>query len=124
MKSRSAMTTPSPRPERFAQQRAIGCNDRREATARDRADLAARVLHDLRLLLRVQPCRCANDEAPGFQRMLPDIDFRLLGKRLAEHRARIHSRMDLLAAGHHRVARQRIVCSQLEGKELVYLSKA
>ena len=41
--------------------------------------------------------------------MLPDVDLRLLGKQVAEDGARIHRRVDLLAVGHHRVARQGVV---------------
>src|SRR4029077_18154912 len=43
------------------------------------------------------------------ERMLPDVDLRLLRKQVAEDRARIHRRVDLLAVGHHRVAGQRVV---------------
>ena len=41
--------------------------------------------------------------------MLLHIDFYFLRKRLAEHGAGIHRRMDLLAIGHHRVPCERVV---------------
>ena len=97
------------RADGLAQQGSIGCHDRGEATAGDRADAAAGVLHDLRLLIGIQPGRGADDEARRLQCMLPDVDFRLLGKQVAEDGARIHRRVDLLAVGHHRVPRQRVV---------------
>ena len=97
------------RAEGLAQQGSIGRHDRGEATAGDRADAAASVLRDLRLLIGIQPGRSADDEARRLQRMLPDVDFRLLGKQVAEDGAGIHRRVDLLAVGHHRVARQRVV---------------
>jgi len=51
----------------------------------------------------------ADDEARGLQRMLSDVDLGLLGEQLAEDRTRVHGRVDLLAVGHHHVARQGIV---------------
>src|SRR5713101_2083723 len=57
-------------PERFAEQRAVGRYDRGEAAARDRADLATRILHDLRLLMGVQPGRRVHDEGARLQGML------------------------------------------------------
>src|SRR5260370_21478242 len=41
--------------------------------------------------------------------MLPNVDLRLLGKQVAEDRARKHRRVDMLAVGHHGIARQRVV---------------
>jgi hypothetical protein len=55
-----------------------------EAAAGDRADAAAGVLHDLRLLIGIQPGGRADDEARRLQRMLPDVDLGLLGKQVAE----------------------------------------
>src|SRR5262249_32835669 len=49
--------------ERLAQKGSVGCHDRGETAARDRADAAAGVLHDLRLLIGVQPGGRADDEA-------------------------------------------------------------
>src|SRR4029453_17774890 len=62
----------------------IGCYDRGEATAGDRADAAAGVLHDLRLLIGIQPGRGADDEAPGLQCILPNVNVRLLGELVPE----------------------------------------
>jgi len=97
------------RADGLAQQSSIGRDDRSEAAAGDRADAAAGVLHDLRLLIGIQPGRGADHEARRLEGMLPDVDVRLLGKQVAEDRARVHRRVDLLAVSHHRVARQRVV---------------
>ena len=97
------------RSDRVAYKRAIRRHDRSEATARDRTYLAACIFDDLRLPVGVQPGRCVDDETPGLHRMLPDVDFHRLGKPLAEDRAGIHGRMNLLTVGHHRVARERVV---------------
>src|SRR5215472_7051633 len=91
------------RADRLDQQASIGCRDRGEATTGDRADVAASVLGNLRLLVGVQPGRGTDDKASRLQCMLPDVDLRLLGEQLTENGARIHSRVDLLAVGHHRV---------------------
>src|SRR5262249_55208067 len=48
------------RANRLVEQGAIGCHDRGEAAARDRADGAVRVLDDLRLLIRIEPGRRAD----------------------------------------------------------------
>ena len=93
----------------FADQGSIGCHDRRKATPRDRADAGACVLGDLRLLIGIQPGRRADHEARGLERMLPDVDFRLLRKQVAEDRTRIHRGVDLLAVRDHRVAREGVV---------------
>ena len=45
---------------------------------------AARILHDLGLLIGVEPRRRADDEAGRFQGVLTDGDFRLLGEQRAE----------------------------------------
>src|SRR5215471_17292008 len=65
------------RADRLSQQAPIVCRNRSEATARDRADAAASVLHDLRLLIGIQPGRSADDKASRLQCMLPDVDWRL-----------------------------------------------
>jgi len=41
--------------------------------------------------------------------MLPDVDQRLLGNQVVVDGTTIHRRVDLLAVGHHRVARERVV---------------
>lgn len=102
------MTIPSP--ERMGSASKVpSCRNGGEGAAGDCADAAASVLDDLRLPVGIQPRRSADDEASGLQCMLPNVDLRPLGKQLAEDGARIHRRMDLLAIGHHGVARQRVV---------------
>lgn len=100
---------PFARAEGLTQYAPIRRDDRREATTRYRSDLAARVLHDLRLLVSIQPGSSANHKAPRLQCMLPHIDFRLLCKRIAKHGAGVHRRVNLLAIGHHRVPCERVV---------------
>ena len=70
---------------------------------------AARILHDLRLLIGIEPRGCADHEASGFERMLTDVDFCLLCEERTEDRSGIHRRMDLLAVGDQRVAGERHV---------------
>lgn len=67
------------RADGLTQYASIGCDDRGEATAGERADVdGASVRGNLSLLVSIQPGRSANDKAPGFQRMLLDGDFRPL----------------------------------------------
>jgi hypothetical protein len=75
----------------------------------NRADFAPRVLHDLRLLIGIQPSRRTNDEASRFERMLPNIDFGFLSEWGTEHGAGVHGRMDLFTDGDQRAACQEIV---------------
>jgi hypothetical protein len=53
------------RADGLTQQAPIGCDDRSEATAGDRADVGdASVRGNFSLLVSIQPCRSANDKAP------------------------------------------------------------
>src|SRR5262245_52099809 len=87
---------PFTRTDRTTQQGSIGRDDRGEATTRYWADRAASILHDLGLLIGIQPSRGAYDQAPGLEGMLPDVDLCLLGKQIPEDRAGIHRGVDLL----------------------------
>jgi hypothetical protein len=71
------------RSQRLTHQCAVWRDDRRKATAGDRSDAAAGVLHDLRLLIEIEPGRGVDDEASGLQRMLADVDLHLLGDNVA-----------------------------------------
>src|SRR6185436_10180511 len=71
--------------------------------------IAAGVPGDLRLLIGIEPRGRADDEAAGLQRVLPDVDLRLLGEQRPEDRTGIHRGVDLLAVGHHRVSGERVV---------------
>ena len=58
--------------------------------AGDRSDAAAGIFHDLGLLVSIQPSRCVYDKAAGFERVLANIDLRLLGEPVSCERTRIH----------------------------------
>src|SRR5512142_2700691 len=92
-----------------AEQFALRGDDRGEAAARDRPDVATGVLHYPGLLIGVQPGGGADDEAAGFQGVLADVDLDQLGEGLAPERAGIHRRVDLLAVGHQGVTGERVV---------------
>src|SRR5207249_2000681 len=62
----------------------IGGNDSGEATARNRSDSSARVVGNLGLLVGVEPCGCADDEAGRFKGMLSGAHLRLLGEKRGE----------------------------------------
>src|SRR4051794_36110564 len=62
------------RSQRRAHQCALWRDDRGEAAARDRLDAAAGTLHDLSLLLSVQPGGRTDHETPGLQCVLANID--------------------------------------------------
>ena len=64
----------------LADQLTVGRNDSGEATARNRTDSTARVVGNLGLLVGVEPCGCADDEAGQLKGMLPGAHFRLLGE--------------------------------------------
>ena len=98
-----------PRANGLAEQTSVRRNDRGEATAGERADVATSVFSDLCQLIRIQPGGSADDEGSGLQSMLPDVDFGLLREQIAKDGTGIHGRVDLLAVGHHRVPRQRVV---------------
>lgn len=85
----------------------IGGNDSGEATARNRSDSSARVVGNLGLLVGVEPCGCADDEAGRFKGMLSGAHLRLLGEKRAEDRAGVHRGVDLLAIGNQGVSCQR-----------------
>src|SRR4249919_1123984 len=95
--------------EWLAYQHALRRDDGREAAPGDRADRAAGVLHDLRLLVGIEPGGRIHHEATRFQGVLANVDLHALREALAEGRARVHGGVDLLAVGHHGVARQRVV---------------
>lgn len=62
-----------------ARRRAGGRRDRGEAAAGNRPDSATRILHDLGLLIGIEPRRRADDKkASGFESVLTDVSFRLL----------------------------------------------
>jgi hypothetical protein len=71
---------------RLADERPVGRDDRGEAPARQGTGVAAGVSGDLRLLIGIEPRGRADDEAPGLQRVLPDVDLRLLGEQRPEDR--------------------------------------
>src|SRR5688572_10622653 len=98
-----------PGPQGFADQSPVRGHDRGETTAGYRANGPSGVLHDLGLLVGIQPGRRTHDEARGFQRVLPDVDLRLHGEQIPKDRPGIHRRMDLFAVGHQRIAGQRVV---------------
>src|SRR6185437_12473354 len=79
------------------------------ASAGDRADWAAGILHDPGLLIGGEPSGGVYDEAAGLQGVLADVDFGLLGEDVAPERPGIHGGVDLLAIGHQRVTGQRVV---------------
>jgi len=74
------------RAQRFTHQFALWRDDGGEASAGDRLDGAPGVLHDLALLIGVEPGGGADDEARGFQGVLADVDLGLLGEELAAER--------------------------------------
>ena len=71
--------------------------------------LASGILHDLGLLIGVEPGAGVNDEATGFEACWRMLTCGLLRETVAGKRARIHSRVNLLAIGHQGVSGQRIV---------------
>src|SRR4249919_3386137 len=83
--------------KRFADQHALRRDDRGEAAPGDRTDRAAGVLHDLRLLVGIEPGGRVHHEAARFQGVLADVDLHALREALAEGRARVHGGMNLLA---------------------------
>src|SRR4249919_370371 len=95
--------------EWLADQHALRRDDGREAAPGDRADRATGVLHDLRLLVGIEPGGRIHHETARLQGVLADVDFHALREALAEGRARIHGGVDLLAIGHHGVAGERVV---------------
>src|SRR3954452_18126688 len=78
-----------------------------EAATGNRPDSATRILHDLGLLIGIEPRRRIDDKAGSFEGVLADVDFRLLREQRAGERSGIHRRVDLLAIGDQRVPRER-----------------
>ncbi len=106
------------RTDRIADKCSIRRDDGGEASAANWADTATGILHDLRLLIGIEPSRCAHDEARRLQCVLANVDFCLPGKQVAENGAGVHGGVNLLAIGHHGVARQRVV--MLPASELAH----
>ena len=101
------MAAPSPS-RSGGQMHAFGRDDGGAAAAAQRA-LQRRVgRHGGDLLLR-QPAGGVDDEAAGFERMMADRHFHLVGEDLSHQRAGELAAMDLLVHGHERVARERVV---------------
>jgi hypothetical protein len=67
------------------------------------------ILHDLGLLIGIEPRRRADYKASGFEGVLADVNFRLLREQRAGERSGIQRRVDLLAIGDQRVTRERQV---------------
>jgi hypothetical protein len=85
--------------QRLPEQFALRCDDRGEAASRDRSRRAARVRHDLPLLIGIEPSGRANHENARLERVIAYLDFGLSSEQVAEDRSRKHRGMDLLAIG-------------------------
>jgi hypothetical protein len=92
--------------ERLADDLAFRVHDGGKTTAGNRPDRTTRILHDLGLLIGVEPRRSVNHEAGGFERVLADVDFRLLREQRAVTRSRIHGRVNLFAIGNQGITRE------------------
>src|SRR5262245_5806613 len=88
---------------------AIRADNGGEAAAGYRPDGTTRILHDLGLLIGIEPRRRAHHKGCGFQGVLTDVGLRLLREDRTEDRSGVHGRVDLLAIGYQRVARERKV---------------
>ena len=66
--------------ERLADDLAFRVHNGGEAAAGNRPDSATHILHDLGLLIVIEPRRRADYKASRFEGVLADINFRLLRK--------------------------------------------
>src|SRR5271165_1268477 len=72
----------------LTEQFALWRDDRGEAATRERSQGGARVGHDLRLLIGIQPCCRGNHKDTRLKRVIARLDLGLSREQVAENRSR------------------------------------